>query len=122
MWYYAPYSSVVCSSAIYRTSNGQKRAMNCPTTSQDTFRDATGNEWFPYYELTGCVMPEFISSPIFLIIAAILAIFLVIAIVKGALRLFIWIAVIAVILIGLGIVTRSEVRDWFENLLKTVTG
>ena len=67
-------------------------------------------------------MPEFISSPIFLIIAAILAVFLVIAIVKGALRLFIWIAVIAVILIGLGIVTRSEVRDWFENLLKTVTG
>ena len=67
-------------------------------------------------------MPEFISSPIFLIIAAILAIFLVIAIVKGALRLFIWIAIIAVILIGLGIVTRSEVRDWFENLLKTVTG
>ena len=67
-------------------------------------------------------MPEFISSPIFLIIAAILAIFLVIAIVKGALCLFIWIAIIAVILIGLGIVTRSEVRDWFENLLKTVTG
>ena len=67
-------------------------------------------------------MPEFISSPIFLIIAAILAVFLVIAIVKGALRLFIWIAIIAVILIGLGIVTRSEVRDWFENLLKTVTG
>ena len=76
----------------------------------------------PYYELTGCDMPGFISSPIFLIIAAILAIFLVIAIVKGAIRLFIWIAVIAVILIGLGIVTRSEVRDWFENLLKTVTG
>ena len=67
-------------------------------------------------------MPEFISSPIFLIIAAILAIFLVIAIVKGALRLFIWIAIIAVTLIGLGIVTRSEVRDWFENLLKKVTG
>ena len=95
--------------------------MNCPTTNKDTFRDRTGNE-LPYYKPTRCDMPEFISSPIFLIIAAILAVFLVIAIVKGALRLFIWIAVIAVILIGLGIVTRSEVRDWFENLLKTVTG
>ena len=95
---------------------------NCPTTNQDTFqRHATGNQ-LPYYKPNGCDMPEFISSPIFLIIAAILAIFLVIAIVKGAIRLFIWIAIIAVILIGLGIVTRSEVRDWFENLLKTVTG
>ena len=84
-------------------------------------RHATGNE-LPYYKPTGCDMPEFISSPIFLIIAAILAVFLVIAIVKGALRLFIWIAIIAVTLIGLGIVTRSEVRDWFENLLKKVTG
>lgn len=67
-------------------------------------------------------MPEFISSPIFLIIAAILAVFLLIAIVKGAIRLFIWIAVIAVILIGIGIVTQGDLRDWFENLLKTVTG
>ncbi len=67
-------------------------------------------------------MPEFISSPIFLIIAAILAIFLVIAIVKGAIRLFIWIAVIAIILIGLGVMTQEDMRDWFENLLKTVTG
>ncbi len=67
-------------------------------------------------------MPEFISSPIFLIIAAILAIFLVIAIVKGAIRIFIWIVVIAVILVGLGIATQEDLRDWFENLLKTVTG
>ena len=66
-------------------------------------------------------MPEFINSPIFLIIAAILAVLLVIAIVKGAIRLFIWIAVIGVILLGLGIVTQGELRDWFENLLKTVT-
>ena len=36
-------------------------------------------------------MPEFTSSPIFLIIAAILGILLLIAIVKGAFRLFIWV-------------------------------
>ena len=65
-------------------------------------------------------MPEIISSPIFLIIAAILAIFLVIAIVKGAFRLFIWIAVIAVILIGIDVVTQGYLSDWFENLFKTV--
>lgn len=76
----------------------------------------------PYYELTGCVMPEFVTSPLFLIIAAILAVFLLIAIVKGAIRLLIWVAVIAVILFGLGIVTQEDMRDWFENLLKTVTG
>ena len=74
----------------------------------------------PYYELTGCVMPEFITSPIFLIIAAILAVLLLIGIVKGAVRLLIWVAVIAVILIGLGIVTEGGLRDWFENLLNTV--
>lgn len=76
----------------------------------------------PYYELAGCVMPEFITSPIFLIIAAILAVLLLIGIVKGAVRLFIWIAIIAVILIGLGVMTQQDMRDWFENLLKTVTG
>ena len=68
------------------------------------------------------IMPEFISSPIFLIIAVILAVFLVIAIVKGAIRLFIWIAIIAVILLGVGILTQEEMRNWIENLLKTVTG
>ena len=67
-------------------------------------------------------MPEFITSPIFLIIAAILAVLLLIGIVKGAVRLFIWIAIIAVILIGLGVMTQEDMRDWFENLLKTVTG
>ena len=67
-------------------------------------------------------MPEFINSPLFLIIAAILAVLLVIAIVKGAICLLIWIAVIAVIFIGFGIVTQGELRDWFENLIKTVTG
>ena len=65
-------------------------------------------------------MPEIISSPIFLIIAAILAIFLVIAIVKGAIRLFIWLAVIAVILIGIDVVTQGYLSDWFESLFKTV--
>ena len=63
-------------------------------------------------------MPEFISSPIFLIIAAVFAIFLVIALVKGAIRLFIWIAIIAVILIGLGVIQVPEIREWFERLPK----
>ena len=71
MSYYVRYSSVVHSSAIHRTS-----------------RRTMGNQ-LPYYKLTGYDMPEFISSPLFLIIAAILAIFLVIALVKGAIRLFI---------------------------------
>lgn len=65
-------------------------------------------------------MPEFITSPIFLIIAAILGIFLLIAIIKGAVRVFIWLAIIAVILIGLGITTQAELREWFENLLKSI--
>ena len=65
-------------------------------------------------------MPEFITSPIFLTIAAILGIFLLIAIIKGAVRVFIWIAIIAVLLIGLGITTQAELREWFENLLKSV--
>jgi hypothetical protein len=63
-------------------------------------------------------MPEFITSPIFLVIAAILGIFLLIAVVKGAIRLFIWIAIIAVILIGLGFITQGDPREWLENLLK----
>ncbi len=63
-------------------------------------------------------MPEFITSPIFWVIAAILGIFLLIAVVKGAIRLFIWIAIIAVILIGLGFITQGDPREWLENLLK----
>ena len=65
-------------------------------------------------------MPEFTSSPIFLIIAAILGILLLIAIVKGAFRLLIWIVIIAVILIGLGFITQGDLREWLENLRKTV--
>ena len=65
-------------------------------------------------------MPEFTSSPIFLIIAAILGILLLIAIVKGAFRLLIWIVIIAVILIGLGFLTQGDLREWLENLRKTV--
>jgi len=61
-------------------------------------------------------MPEFITSPIFLVIAAILGIFLLIAVIKGAIRLFIWIAIIAVILIGLGFITQGDLREWLENL------
>ena len=63
-------------------------------------------------------MPEFISSPLFLTVAAILGIFLLIAIVKGAFRLFIWLAIIAVILIGLDFITQGDLREWLENLLK----
>ena len=65
-------------------------------------------------------MPEFITSPIFLAIAAILGILLLIAIVKGAVRLLIWIVIIAVILIGLGFITQGDLREWFENLRKII--
>ena len=65
-------------------------------------------------------MPEFINSPIFLIIAAILGIFLLIAIIKGAFRLLIWVVIIAVILIGLGVATQAELREWFEDILKRI--
>ena len=65
-------------------------------------------------------MPEFTSSPIFLIIAAIFAIFLVIGIIKHAWRLLIWIAIIFVILIYLGIMKQSDLLQWFENLRKMV--
>ena len=62
-------------------------------------------------------MPELISSPPFLIIVAIFAILLIIGIAKRAVRLLIWLAVIVVILIGLGIATQSDLLKWFENLL-----
>lgn len=65
-------------------------------------------------------MPEFITSPIFLVIAAILGILLVIAIIKGALRLLIWLAIIVVILIGLGFITQGDLREWLENLRKII--
>jgi len=65
-------------------------------------------------------MPEFMGSPLFLIIAAILGILLLITIIKGALRLFIWVVIIAAILIGFGFLTQEDMREWFENLLKTV--
>lgn len=65
-------------------------------------------------------MPEFITSPIFLVIAAILGIPLVIAIIKGALRLLIWLAIIVVILIGLGFITQGDLREWLENLRKII--
>lgn len=63
-------------------------------------------------------MPEFINSPIFLIIAAVLAIFIIIGIVKQAARFLIWIAVIVVILILLGVTQVPDIRDWFESLPK----
>ena len=64
------------------------------------------------------VMPEFINSPIFLIIAAGLAIFLIIGIIKHAWRFLIWIAVIVAILILLGVIQVPEIREWFERLPK----
>ena len=65
-------------------------------------------------------MPEFISSPPFLIIAAIVAIFLIIAIIKHTWRFLIWIVIIFVILIYLGIMKQSDLLQWFENLRKMV--
>ena len=61
-------------------------------------------------------MPELISSPIFLLIAAVLAIFVVIGIIKHAARFLIWIAVIVAVLLLLGVTQVSEVREWFERL------
>ena len=78
------------------------------------------NEWFPYYERIGCDMPEFISSPIFLIIAAIFAILLIFRISKPVFRLVIWIIVIFAILVYLGIVKQSELLEWFEKLREMV--
>ena len=78
-------------------------------------------------------MPEFISSPIFSIIAAGLAIFVIIGIIKQTARFLIWIAVsiikqitrfliwiavIVVILIWLGVTQVLDIRDWFEHLPK----
>ncbi len=65
-------------------------------------------------------MPEFISSPPFLIVSAIFAIILIIGIAKRAVKLLIWVSIIFVILVCLGIVTQSALFDWFENLFKTV--
>ena len=64
-------------------------------------------------------MPEFISSPLFLIIAAVFAIFLIIGIIKQAFRFVIWIVIIFVILICLGIVKQAEILAWFEKLFKS---
>ena len=65
-------------------------------------------------------MPEFITSQLFLIIAAIFAIILVIGIAKRAVKLLIWVCIIFVILVCLNMVPQSALFDWFENLFKTV--
>ena len=65
-------------------------------------------------------MPELISSPLFLIIAAVVAIFLVIGIIKHTWRFLILIVVIVAILFWLGIVKESDVHDWLNNLRKMV--
>ena len=59
-------------------------------------------------------MPELISSLPFLIIAAVFAIFLVIAIIKRAVRLLIWVSVVFVILICLGIAKQFDLLNWFQ--------
>lgn len=63
-------------------------------------------------------MPDLMTSPPVLIIAAILAVLLVIGIIKRAIRLLIWIAVIGVILVCLGIAKEFNWLNWFENLFK----
>ena len=69
---------------------------------------------------TEFVMPEFMSSTPFLIIAAIIAVLLIISIAKGAVRLLIWAVVILAILIFFGIATESDLLKWFEDLRKRV--
>ena len=63
-------------------------------------------------------MPESINSPVFLALAAVLAIFIIIGIVKHTARFLIWIAVIVVVLIWLGVIQVPEIREWFERLPK----
>ena len=62
-------------------------------------------------------MPEFVSSPLFLIIAAVFAILLIIGIIKRAFRFVIWIVVIFVILICFGIVKQADLLNWFEKFV-----
>ena len=61
-------------------------------------------------------MPEAINSPVFLAIAAVLAIFIIIGIVKHNARFLIWIAVVVAILIWFGVIKVPEIREWFERL------
>ena len=63
-------------------------------------------------------MPEFISSPIFLVIAAIVVMLLIFRISKPVFRVVIWIVVVFAILVYFGVVKQSEVLQWFENLFK----
>lgn len=65
-------------------------------------------------------MPEFISSPTFLIVAAILGILLLMGFLKGGIRLIIWVVILAGILMGLGFLTQGDLRDWIEKLIKIV--
>ncbi len=65
-------------------------------------------------------MPELISSPLFLIIAAIVAIFLIIGIIKHTWRFLILIVVVVAALFWLGIVKESDVHNWLEDLRKMV--
>lgn len=61
-------------------------------------------------------MPESINDPVFLAIAAVLAIFIIIGIIKHNARFLIWIAVVVAILIWFGVIKVSEIREWFERL------
>ncbi len=63
-------------------------------------------------------MSELTDSPQFLIIAAVLAVFVIIGIIKHNARFLIWIAVIVAVLIWLGVIQISEIREWFERLPK----
>ncbi len=56
--------------------------------------------------------------PLFLIITARFAIVLILCITKRAVRLLLWVSIIFVILLCLGIVTKAEIFNWFENLFK----
>ena len=63
-------------------------------------------------------MLELITTPPFLIVAAIFVVFLVIGIAKRAVRLLLWVTVIFVILIGLGFMNHTALLGWFENMFK----
>ncbi len=65
-------------------------------------------------------LPELMSSPPFLLIAAVFAISIILGILKHAWRFLIWIAGIVAVLLWLGVTNVPQMRDWFERLLKIV--
>ena len=61
-------------------------------------------------------MLEFIRTYPLFVFAGIFAVLLIIGLIKRAMRLLIWSAIIFVILLIIGIVQQSDILNWFKNL------